>query len=166
MDLNTLLLALIVIIIIFKGRSNEQTFSASGVDWFVVFDIDADKKNLTLWFTPIVGFLLKNKIAYPITSCDSYVSKLAKHRKTEKINEGMWGVSVSFGRWVRDNALIDETGTPEMTGDSTFSQIIESYLYGDFDIHYGTTVPQFYQLPLAKSVTSINKEKVSPSMGL
>jgi hypothetical protein len=57
----------------------------------------------------------------------------------------MWSVSVSFGRWARDDALLDESGNPEMTDSSTFSAIVEGYLYGEFKLCYGTTISMYYQ---------------------
>jgi len=160
MDLNTLMLAFVVVVLLVQGRSKRQYFAATAHDWFVVFDVDAEKKQLTLWFAPIVGFHLENDAVTPITSRQSFTAKLSTNRPAKKIREDMWGVSVSFGRWARDDALIDESGTPEMTDNSTFSLIVEGYLYGDFSIHYGTTVPQYYQQALANAVSRVRKDKV------
>lgn len=160
MDLNTLMLAILVVVLLMQGRSKQQYVAATANDWFVVFDVNAETKQLTLWFAPVVGFHIGNDSVTPITSRQSFTAKLSANRPATKIRDDMWGVSVSFGRWVRDDALIDESGIPEMTDSSTFSSIVEGYLYGDFSIHYGTTVPQYYQQALTNAVGRVKRDNV------
>jgi hypothetical protein len=159
MDLNTfsLLIALVAVILI-RTRATSTYLPASANDWFVIFNVDAKKKQLTLCFYPIVGFRLKNDGITPITSCPSVTAKLAANRQPEKINDSMWGVSVSYGRWVRDDALLDESGNPEMTDSSTFSAIVERYLYGEFKLHYGTSIPVYYQQTIIGACERVKQE--------
>lgn len=163
MDLNTLLLAFLIVVLVIQGRSKRRHFSATANDWFVVFDVDAEEKQLTLSFAPIVGFRIdENDVAVPITSRLSFTEKLSTTRPPKKVRDDMWGVSVSFGRWVRDDVLIDESGTPEMTDSSTFSRIVEEYLYGNFSICSRTAVPQYYQQALVDATKRVRKDSVVP----
>jgi hypothetical protein len=146
MDLSTLVLIVLVAVLVWRSYSRSDYFGATANDWYVVFDVDADKRLLTLWFYPVVGFRIRDEATMPITSRPSITAKLAAQRPAQKVKDDMWGVSVSYGRWVRDDALFDDAGNPEMTNDnSTFSSIVKGYLLGEFKLHYGTTIPAQYQ---------------------
>ena len=128
MDLSTVLLIVLVATVIWHGYFGRGYLAATADDRFVVFDVDAEKRVLTLWFFPIVAFRLRADVTTAITSRPSFTAKLAAMRAARKIKDDMWGVSVSFGRWARNDALFDETGHPETSTDNaTFSSIIESY---------------------------------------
>jgi hypothetical protein len=127
-------LALIILILI-----QQKTYlPASASDWFVIFSIYAKEKRVVLWFYPIVALRLEIDGVTVITSRPLITAKLAAGNPELG--------SVSYGRWVRDNALMDEFGYPELVGDYlTFSATIESYLYQEFEINFGNTVPKYYQ---------------------
>lgn len=146
MDLSTILLIVLIAVILWHSFSGRGYFGATADDWYVVFDVDADKRVLTLWFYPIVAFRIRSDATIPITSRPSFTTKLAALRPAKKVKDDMWGVSVSYGRWLRDDALFDQAGNPEMMNDdSTFSSIVEGYLLGEFKLHFGTTIPAQYQ---------------------
>jgi len=150
MDLGTILLIVLIAVILWHSFSRQGYFGATADDWYVVFDVDAEKRVLSLWFYPIVAFRIRNDATIPITSRPSFTAKLAARRPAQKVKDDMWGVSVSFGRWVRSDALFDEAGNPETSNDnSTFSSIVEGYLMGEFELHYGTTLPSQYQQLIA-----------------
>jgi len=107
------LLVVLVTLIAWRVYSN-NLIQATGEDWFVVFDVDAEIKTLTLWFCPIVAFHISGGMAIPIATKPSFTSKLKMSRPAMKVNYCFWSVSGSYGNWARDNALIDEDGTPEM----------------------------------------------------
>jgi hypothetical protein len=170
MDLNTLMLIVLVVVLLIQGRPKRRYLPATPIDWFVIFDVDAEKKLLILWFYPVVGYRLEKDAVTPITSRPSITAKLSARRPAKKVKDEMWGVSVSFGRWARDDALFDESGNPEMADNSTFSSIVEGYLLGEFELHYGTTIPLYYQQVLANVWRRVKKnprkaERVSDSAG-
>jgi hypothetical protein len=59
-DLNTLLLIALVAVVLIRTRATSTYLPASANDWFVIFNVDAKEKLLTLWFYPVVGFRLED----------------------------------------------------------------------------------------------------------
>ena len=55
-----ILIVLAAALIIHSAIKNAR-IPATSEDWYVVFDIDADKKVLSLWFYPVIAFEQKNK---------------------------------------------------------------------------------------------------------
>ena len=131
---------------------------ATCTDWYVVFDIDAEKKVLGLWFYPIVAFEQRDNQTIAITSRLDYTSKLAAIRPAKKISDDMWGVSVSYGRWLRDGVPFDEAGNPDLQDSSDFAATVEGYLLGEFKLHLATPVPVFYQAQISKAVEKVKRE--------
>ena len=56
MEVGALFLALIVAALFVRSAIRNARLPATCTDWYVVFDIDAEKKVLSLWFYPIVAF--------------------------------------------------------------------------------------------------------------
>ena len=117
---------------------------ATGSDWFVVFDIDAEAKVLALWFYPIVAFERADNQTRPITSRPDYTAELVASRPSKKVNESMWGLSMSYGRWLRDGAPFDENGNPAYSDTSSFEDTVYDYLLGDFKVRFATAIPVLY----------------------
>lgn len=159
MDLGIWVLVVLVAALLWRSYSQRGYVRATGSDWYVVFDVDAEKQVLGLWFYPIVALRIHDDQTVPITSRPSVTAKLAAKRAAQKVHDNMWGVSVSYGRWLRDDALFDDTGNPEMTSDgSTFSSIVEGYLLGEFKLHYGTTIPAQYQRLIADAAQRAQRQ--------
>jgi len=152
------LLAAVVLALVVRSSLATRPLAATSGDWFVVFDIDAEKKVLGLWFYPVVGLRQRGSVTSPITSRPDYVAKLAASRKAVKVNDTMWGVSVSYGRWLRDGAPFDPEGNPDYQDSSDFKSIIERYLLGEFKLHFATPIPAFYQLQIDRAVEHAKRE--------
>lgn len=131
--------------LIWSFLKNKKLVNATADDWYVVFDIDAEKKILAISFYPIVAFRIDSEETECVMSRPSLASKVATARPARKVNDSLWGVSVSYGRWVRDDSLFDEKGNPEMYGNGeSFSRVIEGYLQGDFSLNFRTGIPTRY----------------------
>lgn len=156
MEYGVLLVAVLIVAYILRHDNKNRLIPATSADWFVVFDIDAEKKILVLWFYPIIGFRRVEDYTIAITSRPSYTTKLASIRPTKRIGDDLWNFSLSYGRWVRDGVLCDEKGNPELNR-SDFSSTVESYLLRDFKLHLGTPVPRFYQELLKNAVVRTKK---------
>ena len=152
MEYGALLFAVLVVAYLLYSGNKNRIIAATEGDWFVVFDIDAEKKVLGLWFYPIVGFRVVEDQTIAITSRPSYTKKLASSRTAKVVSDGLWGVSVSYGRWVRDGVLFDEAGNPELQDNSDFSTTVENYLLGEFKVHFATPAPIFYQEQVKNAV--------------
>jgi hypothetical protein len=95
---------------------------------------------------------------FAITSRPDYTKKLAASRPAKKVNDTVWGVSVSYGRWLRDGASFDEGGNPDYQDSSDFSSTVEGYLLGEFKLHFATPVPIFYQNQIKNAVERARRE--------
>ena len=113
---------------------------------------------LGLWFYPVVALELRDNQTAAITSRPDYTSKLAATRPAKMTSEGMWGVSVSYGRWFRDGAPFDEAGNPDLQDSSDFSTIVENHLLGEYKLHLATPVPVFYQTQIKGAVERTKRE--------
>ena len=158
MELGVLLVALVAAAVIIRSAIKNARIPATPADWYVVFDINAEKKVLALWFYPVVAFEHRNNLTVAITSRPDYTSKLAATRPAKIVSEGMWGVSVSYGRWLRDGAPFDEGGNPDLQDSSGFSALVENYLLGEFKLHLATPVPVFYQAQIQDAVKRARRE--------
>jgi len=135
--------------LLWSGNKN-RLVAATERDWFVVFDADAEKKVLRLWFYPVIGFRSIDDHTVAVTSRPSYTQKLASIRLPKTVSEDVEGVSfesvsVSYGQWFRDGVPFDEKGNPDLQQRADFSHRVEGYLLGDFQLDYATPVPLFYQ---------------------
>lgn len=72
------------------------------------------------------------------------------------VNNETCGVSVSYGRWARNDALFDGVGDAE---DDTFSSIVGRYLRNNFEISYSSSIPNFYQQLIKQKCLSIAKDR-------
>lgn len=158
MELGVLLVVLVVATVVIRTAIKSARIPATAADWYVVFDINAEKKVLALWFYPVVALEQRDNQTVAITSRPDYTRKLAATRPAKKVSEGMWGVSVSYGRWFRDGAPFDEAGNPDLQDSSDFSAIVENYLLGDFKLHPATPVPVFYQAEIKSAVERAKRE--------
>lgn len=151
-------LAAVGLALVFRASLASRPLPATSGDWFVVFDVDAEKKILGLWFYPVIGFRHKGNVTSPITSRPDYVAKLAASRPTKKVNDTIWGVSVTYGRWLRDGAPFDLEGNPEYQNSSDFGSMVEGYLLGAFKLHFATPVPVFYREQIARATNRAKSE--------
>ncbi|MGH8510925.1 MAG: hypothetical protein ACREU8_05955 [Gammaproteobacteria bacterium] len=152
MESCALLFALLVIAYLVYSGGKRHLVPAAATDWFVVFDVNAESKVLSLWFYPVVGFHVVENGTIAVTSRPAYTTKLASTRPAKKVDDGLWGVSVSYGRWYRDGAPIDELGNPELQDSADFCATVENYLLGEFKLHTATPVPIFYQGQIQNAV--------------
>ena len=153
-----LLLALAVATVVIRSAIKNAPVPATAADWYVVFDINAEKKVLGLWFYPVVALEQRENQTIAITSRPDYTKKLAASRPAKKVSEDMWGVSVSYGRWLRDGAPFDEAGNPDLQDSSDFSATVENYLLGEFKLYFATPIPVFYQTQIQKAVERVKRE--------
>ena len=158
MELGVLLVALIVATAVIRSAIKNARIPATAADWYVVFDVNAEKKVLGLWFYPVVALVQRDNQTAAITSRPDYTSKLAATRPAKLVSEGMSGVSVSYGRWFRDGAPFDEAGNPDLQDSSDFSAIVENYLLGEFKLHLATPVPVFYQAQIKGAIERAKRE--------
>jgi hypothetical protein len=152
MELGVVLLALVVGMLVVQSAVRTAPLPATACDWYVVFDVDAEKKVLALWFYPVVAFERKDNQTIAITSRPDFTRKLAASRPATQVSEGMWGVAVSYGRWFRDGAPFDEGGNPDLQDSSDFSSTVEGYLLGEYKLHLATPAPVFYQTQIKNAV--------------
>jgi len=152
MEMIVVLVALALVAWSVRKAIAGRPLPATSDDWFVVFDINAEKKMLGLWFYPIVGFIHHDNRTAPLTSRPDYIKKLVASRPATRVNETMWGVSVSYGRWMRDGVPFDEDGNPEYQDGADFCTTVENHLLGDFKLHFATPVPVFYQRQVEQAV--------------
>jgi len=145
MDHVLFILIVLAAVLIIRSAIKNIRIPATSADWYVVFDIEADKKVLSLWFYPVIAFEQKNNQTIAITTRPDYTSKLAASRPARMLSDSMWGVSVSCGRWFRDGVPFDEFGNPDLQDSSDFSAAIENHLLGEFKLHLATPVPVSYQ---------------------
>ena len=80
MELGVLLVALVAVAVIIRSAIKNARIPASSADWYVVFDINAEKKVLALWFYPVVAFEQQDNQTVAITSRPDYTRKLAATR--------------------------------------------------------------------------------------
>jgi hypothetical protein len=158
MEIGVLLLALAVATAVVRSAIKGARIPATAADWYVVFDINAEKKVLGLWFYPVVALEQRDNQTVAITSRPDYTRKLAATRPAKTVSEGMWGVSVSYGRWFRDGAPFDEAGNPNLQDSSDFSAIVENYLLGEYKLYLATPVPVFYQAQIKSAVERTKRE--------
>lgn len=148
-----ILLVLVAVIAYLNYSGNKQLVPATAADWFVVFDIDAAKKVLTMYFYPVVGFRIADNNTEAITSRPDFTKKAAARRPAVKDGEGVSAVSVSYGRWCRDGVMFDERGNPELSDGQNFMTTVEGYLLSEFKVWFATPVPEFYSALIAKAST-------------
>ena len=153
-----LLLALAVATVVIRTAIMSAPASATAADWYVVFDINAEKKVLGLWFYPVVALKQQDNQTIAVTSRPDYTKKLATSRPAKQVSEGMWGVSISYGRWLRDGAPFDEAGNPDLQDSSDFSATVENYLLGEYKLHFATPIPVFYQAQIQAAVQRVKRE--------
>jgi hypothetical protein len=147
---------LAVLLLMLINQIKEKPIAATSDDWYVIFSVDAEKKQLWLWFYPIVGFRQINAGTVPITSRPSTTKKLSQRKAPQMVNNEICGVSVSYGRWARNDALFDDVGDAE---DDTFSSIVGRYLRNNFEISYSSSIPNFYQQLIMQKCLSIAKDR-------
>ena len=153
-----LLLALAVATVVIRSAIKSAPVPATAADWYVVFDINAASKVLGLWFYPVIALAQRENRTVAVTSRPDYTTKLAASRPPKKVSDDMWGVSVSYGRWLRDGVPFDEAGNPDLQDGSDFSAIIENYLLGEYKLHFATPIPVFYQVQIQKAGERAKRE--------
>lgn len=158
MELGVLLVAIVVAALIIRSAIRNARIPATSADWYVVFDINAEKKVLMLWFYPVVAFEQRDNQTVAITSRPDYTSKLAATRPAKIVSDDMRGVSVSYGRWFRDGVPFDEAGNPDLQDNSDFASIIENYVMGGFKLQLATPTPVFYQAQIKGAVERVQRE--------
>lgn len=158
MELAVLLVALAFVALAIRSAIKSVRIPATAADWYVVFDIDAEKKVLGLWFYPVVALEQRDNQTVAITSRPDYTKKLAASRPAKMISKDMWGVSVSYGRWFRDGAPFDEAGNPDLQDSSDFAAVIENYLLGEYKLYPATPIPVFYQAQIKSAVERAKRE--------
>lgn len=67
MEIGLLLLALVVATVIIRSAIKSARIPATVADWYVVFDINAEKKVLGLWFYPVVALEQRDNHTAAIT---------------------------------------------------------------------------------------------------
>jgi hypothetical protein len=139
-----LLLVLAAALIVRSAIKNARV-PATSADWYVVLDIEAEKKVLSLWFYPVIAFEQRENQTIAITTRPDYTRKLAASRPAKMQTDSMAGVSVSYGRWFRDGVAFDEFGNPDLQDSADFSTTIESHLLNEYKLRLATPVPVFYQ---------------------
>ena len=145
MELLTLIAVVILAgLVLFKFKE-VNTVPATSDDWYVIFDIDANYKILSLWFYPVVAISGVWYEAKAISSNPSETKRLQKARKEEKFNDGAFGHSFSYGRWYRDGVSIDEQGKPEVLSSDSFAAYVAGFLVEEFTIRHATPVPIKFQ---------------------
>jgi hypothetical protein len=129
---------------------------ATSDDWFIIFDIDAKSKILSLRFHPIIGFSGTRDEAKAITSNPSETKRLTNARKQEKISNAEFGISYSYGRWYRDGVAVDIQGRPEVISNEDFETYLAHFILNDFNIRNIGAIPNSYQLRfvLAKKIAT------------
>jgi hypothetical protein len=145
MDHSLFILIVLAAAFIVRSAIKNARIAATASDWYVVFDIEAEKKVLSLWFYPVIAFEQKDNQTIAITSRPDYTRKLAASRPAKMLSAGMAGVSVSYGRWFRDGVGFDEFGNPDLQDTSDFSVVIENLLLSEYKLHLATPVPVFYR---------------------
>ena len=55
MDTVTLIVVLVIAALLFLKFKEVDTVPATSDDWYVIFDIDAEYKVISLWFYPIIA---------------------------------------------------------------------------------------------------------------
>ncbi|MEN9375522.1 MAG: hypothetical protein RL710_679 [Pseudomonadota bacterium] len=154
-----IILTVLAAAFIVRSAIKNLRIPATSADWYVVFDIDAEKKVLILYFYPVVALEQRDNQTIAITSRPDVTRKLAAAHPGKIVNKSMWGVSVSHGCWFRDGVPLDESGSPRQFGDSDdFSGMVGSYLLGDFKLHLATPVPVFYQEQIKAAVERVKRE--------
>lgn len=156
-ELILLVLALAVIALV-VSRLRLHLVPATANDWFVVFDVDAAEKVLTLSFFPIIAFQTWNKNIYPVTSRAAHTKLLSTSRPAIKVNDSLQGVSISYGRWLRDGALLDANGHADYGDTSDFAGTVRSYLVGGFRLRLATSVPVFYISQIQNAIERKERE--------
>lgn len=140
------LLFLIAYLVYANGRREAVRLTpATASDWYVVFDVNAEKKVLGLWFYPVVGFQVVGNETIAVTSRPDYTAKLAISRPVKKVSDDIGGLSLSYARWYRDGAPFDERGNPEYQDSADFCEAVVGYLQAEFKLCLATVVPVFYQ---------------------
>jgi hypothetical protein len=162
MDTVTLIIVLVVAALLFLKFKEIDTVPATSDDWYVIFDIDAEHKVLSLWFYPIIAISGLWHGAKVVTSNPSETKRLQQARKEEKINGGLFGLSFSYGRWYRDGISIDNRGKPDINSSDTFSKYIARFLVGNFNIRYATPIPIKYQLQIELAHKLAAQERINP----
>ena len=156
-----LIIALLFLIFLLMAallrEAKRRPIPASSHDWYVVFDIDAESKTLTLWVYPIVAFRRESDTTVPVVSRPSFVTGLEKKRPLKQIDSSLWGSSYSYGRWVRNGATYDSSGNPESSSERDFYGVIESNLLGDFKIWYATPIPIELAEQVRLAATRVNE---------
>ena len=145
MDHILFILTVLVAAFIVRSAIKNARTPATAADWYVVFDIDAEKKVLGVWFYPVIAFEQKDNQTIAITSRPDYTSKLASIRPAKMLSDSIGGVSVSYGRWFRDGVGFDEFGNPDLQDPADFSSTIEGHLLNEYKLHLATPVPLFYR---------------------
>jgi hypothetical protein len=158
MELGLLLVALAAVTLAICSAIKSARIPATAADWYVIFDIDAEKKVLALWFYPVVALEQRDNKTAVVTSRPDVTKKLAATRPAKMVSKDMWGVSVSYGRWFRDGAPFDETGSPDVQDSSDFSAVVENYLLGEFSLYPATPIPVFYQTQIKNAVERAKRE--------
>ena len=148
METVTLIALLVLAAFAFLKFREVNTVPATSDDWYVIFDIDAKSKVVSLWFYPIIGISGLWYEAKAITSNPSETKRLQKSRKEEKVNGGPFGHSFSYGRWYRDGVPIDSQGKPDTVSSDSFSTYMARFLVGEFNIRYASPIPIKYQLQI------------------
>ena len=156
MTLTWILIAIVTLIAIRVFLWNYV--SASSDDWYVAFDIDESDKTVLVWFLPIVAFRIYKGEANPISSNSKYLSKIIHQQKDSKsiANASQY----SYGRWVRDNCLIEEIGIPDT--DETFTGHIAGYVAAGYRVSIASSIPLKYSKLLSEALDDANvREKTN-----
>ncbi len=144
--METWILIIVVLLgFIFLKSKSYHTLAATADDWFVIFDIDAEYRVISLWFYPIVGLSFSGYKTTTVTSNPAETKRLQSARKEHRVNDGLFGLSYSYGRWFRDGVSFDENGKAEYLDASDFATYLSHYLVGEFRIRYATPIPTYYQ---------------------
>lgn len=158
MDYGLLILLVLIVAFIIRTAIKNTRIPATSADWYVIFDIEAEKKVLSLWFYPVIAFTQKDSQTIAITTRPDFTSKLAASRPAKIVSDSTGGVSVSYGRWFRDGVPFDEFGNPDLQSISDFSATIENHLLGEYQLRLATPVPAFYQGQIKEAMERAKNE--------
>lgn len=128
-----------------------DTVAATSDDWYIVFDIDAQNKVLSLWFYPVIAISGVHYEAKAIPSNPTNAKQTARRRSETRVNDEIFGISYSYGRWYRDGIPIDLQGKPDTVLNTNFTQYLASFIQNGFSIRLATPVPIKYDSEISNA---------------
>lgn len=157
MDTNASILAVLLCILItvvggflvIRATIKEAIYlPATSDDWYIIFDVDSERKHLLLLFYPVIALVHRNGHTTALTSRPGETEAIALRRGAGN-RVGLVPMptasSATSGNWFRGGVMIDAYGTPSSPQSRDFREIIAMYRAHSFEIELRTPVPLLYQ---------------------